>query len=98
MNPWRGLGTLPKEVWILSTATLINRAGTMALSFLVLYLTRTLGFFPRGCDLLLHVVEIERGTEILVFDAGRIKTNASWESPKEALEEWFSRYQISVLR
>ena len=44
MNPWRGLGELPREVWILFTATLVNRAGTMALPFLVLYLTRSLGF------------------------------------------------------
>lgn len=44
MNPWRGLRNLPREVWILSAATLINRAGTMALPFLVLYLTQRLGF------------------------------------------------------
>ena len=39
MNPWRGLGALPREVWFLSLATLINRAGTMVLPFLTLYLT-----------------------------------------------------------
>ena len=43
MNPWRGLGDLPKEIWILFTATLVNRAGLMALPFLVLYLTQQIG-------------------------------------------------------
>jgi MFS family permease len=41
MNPWRNLRGLPKEVWVLFTTTLVNRAGTMALPFLVLYLTRS---------------------------------------------------------
>lgn len=39
MNPWRGLGALPREVWYLCLAILINRAGTMVLPFLTLYLT-----------------------------------------------------------
>jgi MFS family permease len=39
LNPWRGLGALPKEVWYLCLATLVNRAGTMVLPFLTLYLT-----------------------------------------------------------
>ncbi|HTL97264.1 MAG TPA: MFS transporter [Holophagaceae bacterium] len=46
MNPWRGLGGLPREVWILSGATLLNRMGTMALPFLALYLTQSMGFTP----------------------------------------------------
>ena len=46
MNPWRGLGGLPREVWILSGATLLNRMGTMALPFLALYLTQSLAFTP----------------------------------------------------
>jgi predicted MFS family arabinose efflux permease len=44
MNPWRGLGGLPREVWLLFATNLINRAGMMVLPFLVLYLTRELGF------------------------------------------------------
>ena len=44
LNPWRGLGGLPREVWILSLATLVNKMGTMVLAFLVLYLTRSLHF------------------------------------------------------
>ncbi|HEX6574799.1 MAG TPA: MFS transporter [Gemmatimonadaceae bacterium] len=44
MNIWRSLKGLPRDVWILAAATLINRAGTMVLPFLVLYLTTELGF------------------------------------------------------
>lgn len=47
INPWRGLRGLPPEIWVLFTATLINRAGTMALPFLALYLTGRLGV-PAG--------------------------------------------------
>jgi predicted MFS family arabinose efflux permease len=41
-NPYRGLRGLPAEVWIIAATTLVNRAGMMALPFLVLYLTRHL--------------------------------------------------------
>jgi predicted MFS family arabinose efflux permease len=44
VNPWRGLRGLPREVWVLSSATVVNKAGTMVLAFLVLYLTRSLRF------------------------------------------------------
>ena len=54
MNPWRGLKDLPREVWLLSAATLVNRAGTMVLPFLVLYLTRTLGITPAHASSLAH--------------------------------------------
>ncbi len=40
MNPWQGLNKLPKDLWLLCTASLINRAGTMVLPFLAIYLTR----------------------------------------------------------
>ncbi len=55
MNPWRGLKDLPRAVWLLSAATLVNRAGTMVLPFLVLYLTRTLGITPAHAALSLTV-------------------------------------------
>jgi MFS family permease len=58
MNPWRGLRDLPKEIWILAAATLVNRAGTMVLPFLVLYLTRTLGITPAHAALALTVYGI----------------------------------------
>src|SRR4051812_40190092 len=42
-NPYRGLRGLPADVWIIFATTIVNRAGTMALPFMVLYLTRHLG-------------------------------------------------------
>ena len=44
MNPWRGLAGLPRALWILAAASLVNRSGTMFLPFLVLYLTSERGF------------------------------------------------------
>jgi predicted MFS family arabinose efflux permease len=41
-NPYRGLRGLPGDVWIIAATTLVNRAGMMALPFLVLYLTKHL--------------------------------------------------------
>jgi predicted MFS family arabinose efflux permease len=55
MNPWRGLGKLPREVWLLSGAVLINRTGTMARPFLVLYLTRALGYTAAQAALALTI-------------------------------------------
>ena len=55
MNPWRGLGSLPREVWYLCLAILINRAGTMVLPFLTLYLTIERGFQPGSAGLALTV-------------------------------------------
>ncbi len=46
LNPWRGLGGLPREVWLLFATNLINRAGMMVLPFLIVYLTRELHFTP----------------------------------------------------
>ena len=43
-NIWRSLRGLPRDVWVLSIAIFVNRAGTMVLPFLVLYLTKELGF------------------------------------------------------
>ncbi len=40
MNPWKGLKNIPRNVWLISGATLINRTGTMVLPFLALYLTQ----------------------------------------------------------
>ena len=53
MNPWRSLGSLPREVWILFTVTLINRTGTMVLPFLVLYLTESLKLSPQRAGLVM---------------------------------------------
>jgi MFS family permease len=58
VNPWRGLGSLPREVWYLCLAILINRAGTMVLPFLTLYLTIDRGFQPGTAGLVLTVYGI----------------------------------------
>src|SRR5713226_7659929 len=54
-NPWRELGGLPRESWILAAASLINRAGTMVLPFLMLYLTHELGFTPPQAGLMIGI-------------------------------------------
>jgi predicted MFS family arabinose efflux permease len=61
MNIWSSLRGLPRDMWILAIASLINRAGTMVLPFLVLYLTRELGFAPARA-----------GFALAVFGAGAI--------------------------
>lgn len=43
MKAFRELGSLPREVWVLSGVALVNRAGTMVLPFLALWLTSDLG-------------------------------------------------------
>lgn len=42
--PWQYVRGLPRAVWTLALATLINRVGVMAMPFLVLYLTQEMGF------------------------------------------------------
>ena len=63
MNPWRGLGGLPREVWLLFATNLINRAGMMVLPFLVLYLTSELRFPPARAAFMLAVY----GASAIVF-------------------------------
>jgi MFS family permease len=46
VNPWRGLSGLPRALWVLAGATLVNRSGTMFLPFLILYLTKDMGIAP----------------------------------------------------
>jgi MFS family permease len=54
-NPWRGLGALPRKIWIHFAATLVNRLGTMAIPFLVLYLTQDVGFTAVRAGLILSL-------------------------------------------
>lgn len=58
LNPWRGVGRLPASVWIVFATTLVNRAGTMVLPFMVLYVTRHLGVRPALAGLALTVYGI----------------------------------------
>lgn len=46
VNPWRSLRGLPRDLYVIAFATLVNRAGTMVLPFLVLYLTDSVGLSP----------------------------------------------------
>lgn len=42
MNPWKGIKCLPKNIWLISIASLINRSGTMVIIFLTLYVSQSL--------------------------------------------------------
>lgn len=61
MSPLRAVGRryadafsgLPGEVWVLALATLVNRAGTMVLPFLTLYLTGQFGWTPAAAGRML---------------------------------------------
>ncbi|MCC6669540.1 MAG: MFS transporter [Planctomycetes bacterium] len=43
MNPWAGLAGLSRALWLLALATLVNRAGTMVMPFLTIYLVQERG-------------------------------------------------------
>src|SRR6478672_4258182 len=70
MNIWKSLRGLPRDLWVLALASLVNRAGTMVLPFLVLYLTRELKFSPANAGLSLGVYGI--GSIIVSPFAGRV--------------------------
>ncbi|HZS10232.1 MAG TPA: MFS transporter [Blastocatellia bacterium] len=70
MNPWRGLNKLPRELWILSTTTLVNRVGTMALPFLILYLTQSRGLSAGRAGLVVTVYGL--GALVTAPLAGRL--------------------------
>src|SRR6185503_6590769 len=57
-NPWRGVGDLPASVWIVFAASLVNRAGTMVVPFMVLYVTRYLGVRPALAGMALTIYGI----------------------------------------
>ncbi|HEU5248371.1 MAG TPA: MFS transporter, partial [Thermoanaerobaculia bacterium] len=65
MKAWRDLRGMPRGVWILFATTLVNRAGTMVLPFLVLYLTRDLGFTGG-----------QAGAVLFVYGAGALVSSA----------------------
>src|SRR5215208_1572209 len=70
MNVWRSLRGLPRDLWVLSAATLINRLGMMAIPFLVLYLTRELEWSAPRAGLALGVYGA--GSIIAAPVAGRL--------------------------
>jgi MFS family permease len=55
MKLWDSLRSLPRATWLLFISTLVNRAGTMVLPFLVLYLTRSLHFSETRAGLMLAI-------------------------------------------
>lgn len=55
MNPWRGLNKIPKSIWHISAATVINRCGMMVLPFLALYLTQKMGYNAAEAGLVITV-------------------------------------------
>jgi predicted MFS family arabinose efflux permease len=52
---WKDLRHLPRPVWVVAASQLVNRAGSMVLSFLVLYLTRERGFSPEHAGFMLFL-------------------------------------------
>src|SRR5450631_2457468 len=70
LNPWRGLAGLPREVWALFAASVVNKAGTMVLPFFVLYLTHERGFTARQASL--YVLLYGAGALVAAPFAGRL--------------------------
>src|SRR5215207_3786580 len=70
INIWKSLKGLPRDVWVLALTSLVNRAGTMVLPFLVLYLTRELGFSAPRAGIALAVYGA--GSIIVAPIAGRL--------------------------
>ncbi|MGH9367008.1 MAG: MDR family MFS transporter [Thermoanaerobaculia bacterium] len=70
VNPWRGLSGLPREVWVLFAATLVNKAGSMVLPFFVLYLTREAGLSVQTASLV--VLLYGAGALVAAPVAGRL--------------------------
>jgi MFS family permease len=58
---WRELGGLPRSVWMIALANLVNRAGTMVLPYLALYLTRAH-----------HMTAAEAGQVLAVYGLGSL--------------------------
>lgn len=54
-NPYSGLKNIPKNIWILAAATLINRSGTMVLPFIALYTNQILKVSKADAGLVLAV-------------------------------------------
>ena len=61
MHPWKGLKGLPRALWLIALTTLVNRLGTMALPFLVLYLTEGRRWTPA-----------EAGNAMMVYGLGAL--------------------------
>jgi len=69
-NPYSGLKNIPKNIWILAAATLINRSGTMVLPFIALYANQVLNASKSDAGLVLAAYGI--GAFITAPFAGRL--------------------------
>ena len=67
---WKGVGDLPRPVWVVFASTLVNRAGSMVLTFLVLFLTRERGFSPQRAGFILFLYGV--GAIVAAPLAGRL--------------------------
>jgi MFS family permease len=54
-NPYSGLKNIPKNIWLLAAATLINRSGTMVLPFIALYANQVLNVSKSDAGIVLAV-------------------------------------------
>lgn len=70
LNPWRDLGSLPREAWLLFWTNLANRAGMMVLPFLILYLTTERGLSAARAGVVLAAAGIT--TIVAAPIAGRL--------------------------
>jgi MFS family permease len=64
MNIWRSLKGIPRSMWLLAAATLINRTGTMVFPFLAIYLTK-----------IEHTSEGQAGLVLTVYGIGSLITS-----------------------
>ena len=67
---WKDLRHLPRPVWVVCGSTLVNRAGSMVLTFLVLYLTRDRGFSAERAGFVLFLYGL--GSIVCAPLAGRL--------------------------
>ena len=67
---WKGVGDLPRPVWVVFASTLVNRAGSMVLTFLVLYLTHERDFSPQQAGFVLFLYGV--GAIVAAPLAGRL--------------------------
>jgi predicted MFS family arabinose efflux permease len=67
---WKGVGDLPRPVWVVFASTLVNRAGSMVLTFLVIYLIRVRGFSPQRAGFILFLYGV--GAIVAAPLAGRL--------------------------
>ena len=67
---WKDLKHLPRPVWVVAGSQLVNRAGSMVLTFLVLYLTRDRGFSAVQAGFILFVYGV--GAIVSAPLAGRL--------------------------